>query len=203
MCLLKSNSILADESWVSSRGTRPSFLFNVRYSALNVQCSFPHALQLLGFPDLADGHVSPVLPAGERHAPQGVAGDVAAHGQRSVLRLAGTTIVAALADNTASRSMPVNALDTNPRKCAYLCMRTTIELPDGLFRQVKTLAMHKGLTLKEFFTAAVERAVVEPPPESRRMIRPPIAGLGASPIPARSNEELASLLEAEDLEKPQ
>ena len=81
-------------------------------------------------------------------------------------------------------------------------MRTTIELPDGLFRQVKTLAVQKGLTLKEFFTAAVERAVVEPPPESRRMVRPPIDGQGARPIPGRSNEELATLLEAEDLEKP-
>lgn len=79
-------------------------------------------------------------------------------------------------------------------------MRTTVELPDGLFRQAKTLAIQKGLTLKEFFTAAVERAVVEPPPESRRMLRPPIGGLGGIPIPARSNEELEALLEAEDLE---
>jgi hypothetical protein len=47
-------------------------------------------------------------------------------------------------------------------------MRTTIDLPDGLFRQVKTLAVQKGLTLKDFFTAAVERAVVETPIESRR-----------------------------------
>ena len=80
-------------------------------------------------------------------------------------------------------------------------MRTTIELPDVLFRQVKTLAVQKGLTLKEFFTAAVERAVVEPPSESRRMVHPPIMGLAAKQIPARSNEELAALLEAEDLDK--
>lgn len=80
-------------------------------------------------------------------------------------------------------------------------MRTTIELPDGLFRQVKTLAVQKGLTLKEFFTAAVERAVAEPAAESRRMDHPPIRGMAAQQIPARSNEELAVLLEAEDLEK--
>jgi hypothetical protein len=78
-------------------------------------------------------------------------------------------------------------------------MRTTIELPDGLFRQVKTLAFQKGLTLKEFFTAAVEKAVVEPPPESKRMLRPPVGGLGGQPIPARSNKELAALMESEDL----
>ena len=80
-------------------------------------------------------------------------------------------------------------------------MRTTIDLPDGLFRQVKTLAVHRGLTLKDFFTAAIEKAVVESPAESRRMTRPPIMGGTSKPIPARSNEELATLLEAEDLEK--
>lgn len=80
-------------------------------------------------------------------------------------------------------------------------MRTTIELPDGLFRQVKTLAVLKGVTLKEFFTAAVERALVEPPGGSRRMAHPPIMGGGAKPIPARNNDELAALLEADDLEK--
>lgn len=85
--------------------------------------------------------------------------------------------------------------------CAHLCMRTTIELPDGLFRQVKTLAVQKGLTLKDFFTAAVERAVVETPIESRRMVHPPIMGTKAKQIPARSNEELATILGAEDLKK--
>jgi hypothetical protein len=82
-------------------------------------------------------------------------------------------------------------------------MRTTIDLPDSLFRQVKTLAVQKGLTLKDFFTAAVERAVVETPVESQRMVHPPIMGGTTKPIPARSNEELAALLEAEDLEKAQ
>jgi hypothetical protein len=80
-------------------------------------------------------------------------------------------------------------------------VRTTIELPDRLFLQVKTLAVRKGQTLKEFFTAAMERAVLEPPPEARRMVSPPIRGLGARAIPGRSNEELAALLETEDLEK--
>jgi len=82
--------------------------------------------------------------------------------------------------------------------CAHLLMRTTIDLPDRLFRQVKTLTAQKGLTLKEFFTGAVERAVVEAPPESRRMLRPPISGMASPRIPARSNDELAVLLEAED-----
>lgn len=82
--------------------------------------------------------------------------------------------------------------------CAYLCMRTTIELPDRLIREAKTLTARKGITLKEFFTKAVERALVETPPETRRMVRPPIRAAGAR-IPARSNEELAVLLEEESL----
>ena len=78
-------------------------------------------------------------------------------------------------------------------------MRTTIELPDRLIREAKTLTAQKGITLKEFFTNAVEKALLETPPETRRMIRPPISGKTGVRIPARSNEELAGLLEAEDL----
>ncbi len=37
----------------------------------------------------------------------------------------------------------------------------------------------------------MERAVVEPAAKSRRMVRPPIMGVTAKQIPARSNEELA------------
>jgi hypothetical protein len=78
-------------------------------------------------------------------------------------------------------------------------MRTTIELPDRLIREAKTFTAQKGITLKEFFTNAVEKALLETPPETRRMIRPPISGKMGVRIPARSNEELAALLEAEDL----
>ena len=78
-------------------------------------------------------------------------------------------------------------------------MRTTIELPDRLIREAKTLTAQRGITLKEFFTKAVEKALMETPPETRRMTRPPIPGMAGVRIPARSNEELAGLLEAEDL----
>ena len=36
-------------------------------------------------------------------------------------------------------------------------MKTTIELPDSTFRQAKALAAAGGMTLKRFFTDAVER----------------------------------------------
>ncbi len=78
-------------------------------------------------------------------------------------------------------------------------MRTTIELPDQLFRQLKTLSAAKGQTLKQFYTEAMIRAVEEAAVvEPRRMNRPPIRREGGSVIPARSNEELFGLLEADD-----
>jgi len=36
-------------------------------------------------------------------------------------------------------------------------MRTTIDLPDALFRQAKSLAATRGLTLKEFVINALQR----------------------------------------------
>ena len=35
-------------------------------------------------------------------------------------------------------------------------MKTTIELPDALFRQSKSLAAARGVTMKRFFTEALE-----------------------------------------------
>jgi hypothetical protein len=43
--------------------------------------------------------------------------------------------------------------------CKYAFMRTTVDLPDPLFRQVKSVAALKGSTLKEFIQEALERAV--------------------------------------------
>jgi len=36
-------------------------------------------------------------------------------------------------------------------------MRTTIDLPDGLFKQAKMKALEEGLTLKEFFIKALNK----------------------------------------------
>jgi len=93
----------------------------------------------------------------------------------------------------------IHSFDGRIKICAHLCVRTTIELPDRLIREAKKLTAQKGITLKEFFTNAVEKALLETPRETRRMIRPPIIGKTSVQIPARSNEELAGLLEAEDL----
>jgi len=80
-------------------------------------------------------------------------------------------------------------------------MRTTIELPDPLFRVAKTLANQKGISLKEFFTEALDRAVNAPSSHSNRMERPPIAMAKGKRIPVRSNAELGAILENEELSK--
>ena len=38
-------------------------------------------------------------------------------------------------------------------------MRTTVDLPDPLFRQMKSLAALRGCTLKEFIRAAIQKEI--------------------------------------------
>ena len=83
--------------------------------------------------------------------------------------------------------------------CAYLCVRTAIELPTPLFRDIKAATAARGTTLKEFITEAVQSALASPR-ESRRMERPPVPREKRT-IRARSNREIAALLEIEDLRK--
>ena len=52
-------------------------------------------------------------------------------------------------------------------------MKTTIELADPTFRQAKVLAASRGMTLKQFFTEALEeklrRCAVKPLIEKKRL----------------------------------
>lgn len=80
-------------------------------------------------------------------------------------------------------------------------MRTTIELPDALLREAKATAALRGVSLKTFFTEAVNRLLHEPGPSaSPRMERPPLRA--GKTIPARSNAELARLLDQEEGAEP-
>ena len=51
-------------------------------------------------------------------------------------------------------------------------MRTTIDLPDSVFRETKALAAMRGITMKEFIIQALEQAKhtapVKQSPEKRR-----------------------------------
>ena len=53
-------------------------------------------------------------------------------------------------------------------------MRTTVDLPDPLFRQVKSVAASRGLTLKEFIQNALQQAVTSGKRVRRRKVRLPL-----------------------------
>lgn len=78
-------------------------------------------------------------------------------------------------------------------------MRTTIELPTSLFRDIKAASAARGMTLKDFMTSAARHAL-QTPEKSPRMERPPVPR-GTRRIRARSNRDIAVLLEKEDLRK--
>jgi hypothetical protein len=46
--------------------------------------------------------------------------------------------------------------------CKYVFMRTTIDLPDALFRKTKATAALRGSTMKELIVRAVKREVETP-----------------------------------------
>jgi hypothetical protein len=47
-------------------------------------------------------------------------------------------------------------------------MRTTIDLPDPLFRRTKAMAALRGTTMKELITRALEREIAESAPPKRK-----------------------------------
>lgn len=59
-------------------------------------------------------------------------------------------------------------------------MRTTVEIPDDLFRRTKETALARGLTLKEVVIRALRREVEDDRPISRRRVDFPIVHTDAS-----------------------
>ncbi len=53
-------------------------------------------------------------------------------------------------------------------------MRTTIDLPDPLFRQVKSLAALNGSTLRDFIADALQRAVTSGKGQRHQKVRLPL-----------------------------
>ena len=86
-------------------------------------------------------------------------------------------------------------------------MRTTIDLPDPLLRQVKARAALEGLTLKELITSYVahglQQNLEQRAAQTRTRSAPPMIAKAAigKPIPALSASELAEIEIQEDLEK--
>ena len=83
-------------------------------------------------------------------------------------------------------------------------MRTTLELPDEVFRKVKAKAAMEGITLKQLLTDYVSKGLEDtsstPRPISRSKL-PVIKRRGRAVIPNLTPELQATLQEAEDFAK--
>ena len=80
-------------------------------------------------------------------------------------------------------------------------MRTTIELPDALYRQLKAHAALQGVPMKDLVLAFVERGLRAPPgaaeaPGPAQRPLPTLHGRAVLPDEAFSNAGLFELLEA-------
>lgn len=84
-------------------------------------------------------------------------------------------------------------------------MRTTLDLPDETFRQLKSQAALRGLKLKELVTLLIQRGLaagVATTAPAQALGPPPIAikRVPGTPLtPALSNEQLYALLNDQDL----
>ena len=88
-------------------------------------------------------------------------------------------------------------------------MRTTLELPDPLFREVKTRAVQQGIKLKDLIARYIEAGLRDQAlhgnggPSRKRSTLPIIIAAvpGAALAPALTNAELQSILNEEDAER--
>jgi hypothetical protein len=89
--------------------------------------------------------------------------------------------------------------------CEYVFVRTTLDLPDELFRQVKAKAALEGATLKQTLTRCIESGLRQPARLSgqpaRRSPLPVVPKRGKGVIPNLTAELQARLEEEEDLAK--
>jgi hypothetical protein len=77
--------------------------------------------------------------------------------------------------------------------CFYVFMRTTIDLPDELFRRVKAAAAVQGIKLREFVTTALERALQQGSNSRSRKRVKLIKGNGSSRVNPSREQLDASL----------
>ena len=80
-------------------------------------------------------------------------------------------------------------------------MRTTLDLPDPLLREVKARAAMEGIKLKDYFARLVEAALQRPSlaaSESKRSPAPVFKRKGVKPMPALSNAQLNALMDEQD-----
>ena len=83
-------------------------------------------------------------------------------------------------------------------------MRTTLDLPDPLLREVKARAAMEGIKLKDYFARLVEAALQRPSlaaAQSKRSPAPVFKRKAARPMPALSNAQLNALMDEQDTAK--
>lgn len=78
-------------------------------------------------------------------------------------------------------------------------MKTTVELPDTLYRQAKVVAAARGMSLKRFFAEALEEQLRRCSSENRTgNAGPPwMAGFGALSDLANENRRILGIIEQE------
>ncbi|HET9784857.1 MAG TPA: hypothetical protein VFP94_07870 [Terriglobales bacterium] len=83
-------------------------------------------------------------------------------------------------------------------------MRTTVDLPDSVYRSLKVKASMQGVTFKKLLLEYVERGLREPEHATKRGRKdepPVIIPPTGQPIPLLSANEIRRLEEIEDLAK--
>jgi hypothetical protein len=83
-------------------------------------------------------------------------------------------------------------------------MRTTLDLPDPLMRELKARAALEGVKLKAYLARMVETDLHRPAlgrSEPRRSPAPVFHRKAAKPMPALSNARLNALMDAQDAAK--
>jgi hypothetical protein len=73
-------------------------------------------------------------------------------------------------------------------------MRATLDLPDATFRQLKSLAAQRGVTLKELLRRAVDRELQKKGPDERRRVKVPILDSKEPGALRLTNAEIEDLL---------
>lgn len=83
-------------------------------------------------------------------------------------------------------------------------MRTTLDLPDPVFRDLKMKAAREGVTLKVLLTSMVEKELYAKPDSPAKPVRsplpPPLPSRGVT-IPSLTNAEIDEIFLREDMER--
>ena len=83
-------------------------------------------------------------------------------------------------------------------------MRTTVELPDRLFREAKSKAAKEGVPLKALFTRALEREIESPKMSPKVRLQFPLVHRDIDPailLPALTKQQIGEILDAEEVHR--